>query len=165
MAVSVPLPDEGDVAFIAATASWRLDAEAVRERQAVALSDLDARHRTDLPTIMAGDFNTDPDAASMRYLTGRQSLAGRSVHYHDAWEVAGNGLGHTWTVDNPNAAAEIDQIVGQPHHRRRPRSPESVAAATGTIFAALCGMGDVPCNYLGVTRQQHVPSLRVNVVL
>jgi endonuclease/exonuclease/phosphatase family metal-dependent hydrolase len=33
--------------------------------------------------------------------------------------VAGDGPGHTWTVDNPNAAAVIDQIVGQPNHRRR----------------------------------------------
>jgi hypothetical protein len=41
------------------------------------------------------------------------------VHYHDAWAVAGHGPGHTWTVDNPVAAAEIDRLVGQPGHRRR----------------------------------------------
>jgi endonuclease/exonuclease/phosphatase family metal-dependent hydrolase len=57
--------------------------------------------------------------ASIRCLTGRQSLAGRSVLYHDAWAVAGDGPGHTWTADNPNAATVIDQIVGQPDHRRR----------------------------------------------
>jgi endonuclease/exonuclease/phosphatase family metal-dependent hydrolase len=119
LAVKVGLPGEGDLLFISATAAWRLDAEAVREQQAVALSDLDARHRTNLPTIIAGDFNADPDAASIRYLTGRQSLAGRSVHYHDAWEVAGEGPGHTWTLENPNAAAVIEQIIRQPRHRRR----------------------------------------------
>jgi len=48
-----------------------------------------------------------------------QSLAGRSVHFHDAWAIAGDGPGHTWTSDNPAAAAEIDQIVRQPNHRRR----------------------------------------------
>ncbi|GAA5132802.1 endonuclease/exonuclease/phosphatase family protein [Pseudonocardia adelaidensis] len=119
VAVKVPLPDVGELLFISATASWQLDAEAVRERQAVALGDLDARHRTELPTIIAGDFNADPDAASIRYLTGRQSLSGRSVHYHDAWEVAGNGPGHTWSVDNANAAALFDRIVRQPGHRGR----------------------------------------------
>ncbi|MFH8292896.1 endonuclease/exonuclease/phosphatase family protein [Streptomyces sp. NPDC018059] len=119
LAVKVPLPGEGELLFISATASWRLDAEAVRERQAVALGDLDARHRTDLPTIIAGDFNAGPDAASIRYLTGRQSLAGRSVHYHDAWEVAGDGPGYTWSAENENAAALFDQIVRQPGHRRR----------------------------------------------
>ncbi|MGW0249787.1 endonuclease/exonuclease/phosphatase family protein [Nocardia goodfellowii] len=119
MAVKVPLPGEGEMLFISATAAWRLDAEAVREQQALALTDLDARHRTGLPTIIAGDFNASPDAASIRYLTGRQSLSGRSAHYHDAWEVAGNGPGHTWSADNANAAALLDQIVRQPGHRRR----------------------------------------------
>ncbi|PZS34274.1 MAG: hypothetical protein DLM59_05125 [Pseudonocardiales bacterium] len=41
LAVSVPIPGEGDLLFIAATMSWRLDAESARERQAVALTDLD----------------------------------------------------------------------------------------------------------------------------
>jgi endonuclease/exonuclease/phosphatase family metal-dependent hydrolase len=57
--------------------------------------------------------------ASVRFLTGRQSLAGRSVHYHDAWEIAGDGAGHTWTTANERAEQEIDAIVRQPHHRRR----------------------------------------------
>jgi len=119
LAARLSLPGVGDMLFIATTASWRLDAEAARERQAVALSDLDARHRGPLPTIIAGDLNAAPDAASIRYLTGRQSLGGRSVHYHDAWTVAGDGPGHTWTVDNPAARPEIDKLVGQPEHRRR----------------------------------------------
>lgn len=115
----VPLPGLGDVLFIATTSSFRLEAEAQRERQVLALSDLDARHRTPLPTVVAGDFNADPDSAGIRYLTGRQSLAGRGTHYHDAWEVAGSGPGHTWSADNPNAAEDIELLVRQPGHRRR----------------------------------------------
>ena len=53
LAVVVPVPEAGDLLFIGTTLSWRLGAEAVRERQAVVLSDLDTRHRTSLPTIMA----------------------------------------------------------------------------------------------------------------
>jgi endonuclease/exonuclease/phosphatase family metal-dependent hydrolase len=83
------------------------------------LADLDARHRGPLPTIIAGDFNATPDAASIRYLTGQQSAGGRSVHYHDAWAVAGQGPGFTWDIDNPNARSEMDAIVRQPRHRRR----------------------------------------------
>ena len=119
LAAAVPLPGEGELLFIAATTSWRLAAESARERQVVALSDLDARHRRALPTIIAGDFNATPDAASLRYLRGLQSLGGRSVRYHDAWEVAGEGSGYTWNVDNPNAKSEIGMIVRQPNHRRR----------------------------------------------
>jgi endonuclease/exonuclease/phosphatase family metal-dependent hydrolase len=119
VAATVPIPDAGEVLFIATTAAWRLDAEAVREQQAVALTDLDARHRRELPTIIAGDFNAAPDAASIRYLRGLQSLGGRSVHYHDAWEIAGVGPGYTWTVDNPNTRDVVDAVVRQPQHHRR----------------------------------------------
>lgn len=119
LAVSVTLPNGDDLLFIAATTAWRLDAESARERQVVALTDLDARHRGALPTIIAGDFNATPDASSIRYLTGLQSLGGRSVHYHDAWAVAGEGPGYTWAADNPNAQSVIEQIVRQPNHRRR----------------------------------------------
>jgi endonuclease/exonuclease/phosphatase family metal-dependent hydrolase len=119
LAVSVPVPDAGDLLLLAPTSSWPLDAEAARERQAIALAELDDRHRATLPTIIAGDLNAAPEAASIRYLSGLQALGGRSVHYHDAWAVAGDGPGHTWSVDNPRAADEIGRLVGQPGHRRR----------------------------------------------
>jgi endonuclease/exonuclease/phosphatase family metal-dependent hydrolase len=119
LAAALPLADLGDLLVIATTSSWRLDAEAARERQALALADLDARHRRMLPTIIAGDLNAGPEAASVRFLTGMQSLSGRSVHYNDAWAVAGDGPGHTWTAANERAAAEIGAIVRQPHHGRR----------------------------------------------
>jgi endonuclease/exonuclease/phosphatase family metal-dependent hydrolase len=119
LAASVDLPGLGEQLFITPTTPWQLDAEAARERQAVEVTELDARHRGAPPTIIAGDLNAGPEAASIRFLSGRQSLHGRGVHYHDAWTVAGHGPGHTWTVDNPLAAAEIDRVIGQPGHRRR----------------------------------------------
>ena len=119
LAVSVDIPGEGDLLFIGATAAWRLSAEAARERQAVAITELDARQRGALPTVIAGDFNAGPSAASIRYLTGLQSLAGRSVRYYDAWAIAGEGPGHTWTGENPNAKAVAEAIVGQPDYHER----------------------------------------------
>lgn len=119
LAAVVKVPGAGEMLLIAATAAWRLASEATRERQAIAIADLDARHRRELPTIIAGDFNAGPDASSIRYLTGRQSLEGRSALYHDAWTLAGEGPGHTWSSDNPNARAVVDQIVRQPHYRNR----------------------------------------------
>ena len=119
LAAVVKIPNAGEMLFIAPTAAWRLSAEAVRERQAIAVTDLDARHRRDLPTIIAGDFNAGPDAASIRYLTGRQSLGGRSVLYHDSWAVAGKGPGHTWSTHNPNTRVGADLIVRQPEYHNR----------------------------------------------
>jgi endonuclease/exonuclease/phosphatase family metal-dependent hydrolase len=119
LAARVEIPDLGELLLIAPTTSWRPDAEAARERQAVAIADVDARHRAELPTVIAGDFTAAPASACIRFLSGLQSLSGRSVDYHDAWAVAGDGPGFTWTSDNPNARAVIEGIVGAvPHHRR-----------------------------------------------
>jgi endonuclease/exonuclease/phosphatase family metal-dependent hydrolase len=119
LAAIVDLGEIGSLLFIGTTAAWRPAAEAARERHAVALSDLDARHRQELPTIIAGDLNAGPDAASIRFLTGRQALDGRSVCYYDAWELAGHGPGETWTASNPNALAGIEQIIRQKNYHRR----------------------------------------------
>lgn len=119
LAAIVNVPALGELLFLAPTAAWRPAAEEVRERQAIALTDLDARHRRDLPTVIAGDLNAGPEGASIRYLTGRQSLNGRSVLYHDAWAIAGEGPGSTWSKENPNARAGMDQIVRQPGYGKR----------------------------------------------
>jgi endonuclease/exonuclease/phosphatase family metal-dependent hydrolase len=119
VAVVVQVPGQGELLFVGATAAWRPSAEVARERQAIAITELDARHRRELPTIIAGDFNAGPDAASIRYLTGRQSLGGRSVVYHDAWSIAGDGPGDTWPAAHPAATAGADQVIGQPGYHRR----------------------------------------------
>ncbi len=116
---TVDLGDAGSTLFIGTAAAWRPAAEAARERHAVTISDLDNRHRQDLPTIIAGDLNAGPDAASIRYLTGRQSLDGRSVCYYDAWEIAGAGRGDTWTSANPNAKTGAEHIIGRSNYHRR----------------------------------------------
>jgi endonuclease/exonuclease/phosphatase family metal-dependent hydrolase len=87
--------------------AYQLDAEAVRERQAVAcarfVAEVDAgRH---LPSVVLGDFDAAPDRASIRFWTGRQSLEGASVAYADAWELANPDApltgGHTLTPLSP----------------------------------------------------------------
>jgi endonuclease/exonuclease/phosphatase family metal-dependent hydrolase len=79
--------------------------EHVRERQALATADFVEEllsQRSDMPVVLLGDFNAGPDAASLRFLTGRQSLAGTSVRYEDAWEaVHADEPGHTFTPRNP----------------------------------------------------------------
>ncbi|MCU1613906.1 MAG: putative secreted protein [Frankiales bacterium] len=73
-----------------------------------------------LPPILAGDFDATPDAASVRFLTGLQSLQGRSTAWTDAFAVAGNGTpGWTWTSKNPYAAPFAAAVFAQPIHHRR----------------------------------------------
>jgi len=52
--------------------------------------------------VLGGDLDAEPDAASLRYLAGRQSLAGTSVCYRSAWDMAhpGERLA-TFTERNP----------------------------------------------------------------
>ncbi len=66
--------------------------------------------------LLAGDLDAEPDAASLRFLEGRQSLDGLSVCYRRAWDSAHPGERCvTFTKDNPLAPAawpyeQIDHI-------------------------------------------------------
>jgi endonuclease/exonuclease/phosphatase family metal-dependent hydrolase len=119
LAAVVEIPGEAEMLFIGTTPCAGLDGAAARERHVVMLTDLDQRHRRELPTVIAGDFTTNPDSSSIRYLRGLQSLSGQSVQYHDAWIVAGDGPGYTWDCDNPLAQRVHDAIIGQPNFRER----------------------------------------------
>ena len=74
----------------------------------------------ELPPIMGGDFDATPDAGSIRFLTGLQSLHGRSTHWVDAFAVAGDGSpGYTWSSANPfMAPSAMSTFASLGHHRR-----------------------------------------------
>jgi endonuclease/exonuclease/phosphatase family metal-dependent hydrolase len=100
--------------FVNHLPSWKPQLEHARERQTVAavrrveelVADR-ARH-----VVLAGDLDATPDAASIRFLRGLQSLDGTSVYYHDAWERAHPGdPGHTFTTHNPLMTQETDVRV------------------------------------------------------
>lgn len=121
LAVRVASP-AGPLLFVCAKPSWELNREYEREQQALALAELIARHAdpAGLPPILAGDFDAAPDRASIRFLTGRQSLNGQSVHFRDAWEEAGDGTeGFTWTNENPGVAEMIARRFHQLRNTRR----------------------------------------------
>jgi len=60
---------------------------------------------TELPQILAGDFNTAPEADEIRWLKGMTTLAGRRVYYQDAWAAVHPGEpGITWARHNPYRA-------------------------------------------------------------
>lgn len=123
MLVRVQVPEPvGPMLFVCAKPSWELHAEHERELQAVALAKLVQKHAdpNGFPTIVAGDFDATPDSASIRFLTGKQSLQGMSVHYRDCWQQAGGGSeGHTWTCECPYVRENVDRWQMEPHHARR----------------------------------------------
>jgi endonuclease/exonuclease/phosphatase family metal-dependent hydrolase len=119
--------------------SWQLHDAALREQQVQALvqfvadcTDPAAR----VGPVVAGDFNAEPDSTAIRYLTGLASLDGASTYLQDAWRLAGDGPGLTWSNGNPHATLDqepdrrIDYVFSGFHGRTgagRPMACEIVA--------------------------------------
>jgi endonuclease/exonuclease/phosphatase family metal-dependent hydrolase len=68
---------------------WRSAYEREREMQALATARFveELAGGPDAHVVVAGDFDATPEAASIRFWSGRQSLDGTSVCYRDAWET------------------------------------------------------------------------------
>jgi endonuclease/exonuclease/phosphatase family metal-dependent hydrolase len=79
-------PPVGRVLFVHHKPAWQVGFAYERERQAVACASFVEERLAgrDLHVVLAGDFDDAPDAASIRFWTGRQSLDGHSVAYRDA---------------------------------------------------------------------------------
>jgi endonuclease/exonuclease/phosphatase family metal-dependent hydrolase len=94
----------GRVLYVNHIPSFQRDWELERELQTVAAARLIEEMVDERPAhvILAGDLDAEPDAASIRFLRGLQSLGGTSVWYRDAWESTHPGEpGHTFTPENP----------------------------------------------------------------
>jgi endonuclease/exonuclease/phosphatase family metal-dependent hydrolase len=105
LAAEIRTPEPlGRIVFVNPPLSYPKDTEVDRERQAVEVARLVEDMLAGRPAhvILAGDLNAEPEAASIRFLRGLQSLDGMSVCYRDAWEAAHPGEpGHTFTPENP----------------------------------------------------------------
>lgn len=146
-AVVAAPPPIGRVLVVHHKPSWQLDAEHIREAQAVAVASFidEVAGGRSLPVILLGDFDAGPDTASIQFLTGRRSLHGSSVRFEDAWE-ASHPLeqGHTFTPTNPLVRAgqmplergrRIDHIMV----RSGPHGPALDIAACRLLFDAPVG--------------------------
>jgi len=84
--------------------SYRLHEGRQREDQVMTVdTQIAARAaETDLPQILAGDFNTVAESDELRWLRGLTTLGGRRVFYQDAWATVHPGQpGVTWMTENP----------------------------------------------------------------
>jgi endonuclease/exonuclease/phosphatase family metal-dependent hydrolase len=119
--IRVPEPI-GPVFLVHHKPTWQSGAELERERQAVASARIveELLAGAERHVVLVGDFDATPDAASIRFWTGRQSIDGLSVYYQDAWDaVQGDAPGHTFTpVDGlrsdrwrPRPGRRIDYIM------------------------------------------------------
>ncbi len=136
----------GPVRLVNVMLDWPLDHTDVRQGQVAELARRVREAGRDALTVVCGDFNATPDCDEIRMLTGR--AAGAGVCWHDAWEFAGTGPGHTWSTANPWAAAvfprdrRIDYVFSASFRRGGAGQP---------VRAEIFGTGDpAPSDHYGV---------------
>ncbi len=112
----------GLLPFFVTHLSWKFDEGFLREGQALGIADTlgEVLREGDLPAVLVGDLNAAPDTTEIRFLQGKHAIGGRSVHFTDAFERAGEGPGFTFDPPkNPHAALtweaprRIDYVLTQ----------------------------------------------------
>jgi endonuclease/exonuclease/phosphatase family metal-dependent hydrolase len=99
----------GPMQVFCAHLSWRGDHSAIRQAQASAIAQFVREKRPrSFPALLCGDLNSTPDSDEIRMLTGRAAVPVRGVWFHDLWEHAGQGAGHTAANSNPWFAKSLD---------------------------------------------------------
>ena len=89
--------------------NWRFDHSDVRQDQVRYICErIEEKRPRDFPPILCGDMNAPPDSTEMWMLTGKTTLPVPKLVFHDAWEMAGEGPGHTWSNENPYARLDLE---------------------------------------------------------
>jgi endonuclease/exonuclease/phosphatase family metal-dependent hydrolase len=108
-------PPIGPLLLVGHFPAWKPEHEYERELQTVAAARAIEERAGSRHVVLAGDLDATPDAASIRFLRGRQSLHGVSVHYVDAWDFAHPGEpGPTFTPANPLVMEDSPVTVEEP---------------------------------------------------
>jgi endonuclease/exonuclease/phosphatase family metal-dependent hydrolase len=98
----------------------------IQETRTEVDTDVWSPDRPEMPPILCGDFNAEPDSDEIRFLCGLTPLGGVDTFYQDSWRVAADGsVGHTNDWANPFGGnlnvhrKRIDYVfVGDPFLRR-----------------------------------------------
>jgi endonuclease/exonuclease/phosphatase family metal-dependent hydrolase len=107
----VKAPDPfGPLLFVNHFPHWQGSFERERELQAVRVATFveEQVQRAFRQVILVGDLDADPEAASVRFLSGRQSLSDLSVCYRNAWASSHPGEpGDTFTPESPAVKKQV----------------------------------------------------------
>lgn len=146
--------------------NWKLHHGSVRCRQvrfiAETVQAMAPTRHDDLPPVLVGDFNAEPDSDEIRFLRGLATFEGRSVYFTDCWAFAGDGsAGATFDRRNRFAALahepprRIDYVFVRGPDRKFRGEPLRAALA----FDVPDGQGAHavwPSDHFGVVADLHV---------
>ena len=141
--IEAPAPI-GQLLFVNHLPSWKPQLELERELQTVAAVRAIEQLVAERPmhVVLAGDLDAEPDAASIRFLRGRQSLDASSVYYVDAWStIHPDEAGHTFTQRNPlmiedsDVRQEVDRRIDYVFVRADEFGPTLVITGCELAFA------------------------------
>jgi endonuclease/exonuclease/phosphatase family metal-dependent hydrolase len=145
----IDAPDPiGPLLFVNHLPSWKLELELERELQTAAaarrVEEIVARRP--IHVVLAGDLDAVPDASSIRFLRGLQSLGGMSVCYRDVWATTHPGdPGHTFMRRNPlvmedsEMRQEVSRRIDYIFVRCDERGPTLEISASALAFDAPVG--------------------------
>lgn len=131
----------GPVQVFCTHLNWRFDQSAVRQEQvrAVCAFVRESPQRS-FPAVLCGDLNAPPDSDEIRMLTGRAAVPEPGLVFQDAWEVAGDGPGLTWSNANPYARLDLEParridyvLVGWPKRGGRGHAVRAEVVATEAV--------------------------------
>jgi endonuclease/exonuclease/phosphatase family metal-dependent hydrolase len=89
--------------------NWKFQHSDVRQEQVRYICERIAERRPrTYPPILCGDMNAPPDSTEMWMLNGRTTVPVPNLVFHDAWEMAGDGPGDTWSNENPYAVLDLE---------------------------------------------------------
>jgi endonuclease/exonuclease/phosphatase family metal-dependent hydrolase len=142
---------EGRLCVFCVHLSHCADESYKREAQVAALDRFVREAPRDLPRILVGDFNADPDSTEIRFLTGKATLGGVSAFYQDAAAIR-HAEAPTWAERNPWTAVfgegdrRIDYVFVS---HARPNGSGSVASCR-PAFDRQDAAGNFASDHFGV---------------
>jgi endonuclease/exonuclease/phosphatase family metal-dependent hydrolase len=99
----------GPVQVFCTHLNWKFQHSDVRQEQVAFICDrIESTRPRTYPAILCGDMNAAPESTEMMMLSGKTTVPVPNLVFHDAWEMAGDGPGHTWSNDSPYARLDLE---------------------------------------------------------
>ena len=140
---------------------WRLNDGVSREKQVMAIDDVVRSIETDMPQVIAGDFNATSNHDEIRFLKGEHSLLGKRTYYQDAYAKIHPSLdGFTWNQTNAHThhmrSLDIDRRIDFLFVTPRRRNGLGTVVHADVVLTAFDEQGYCASDHYGVLAEVQI---------